>query len=175
VLSEDELRATVLANLVNHEIIRTIRYNSYHSKNEMVGINSPTQETNIQKLVEVSYNNENSFEENFGLKLLVNGHERRRRKYDPLKEYIVSPGQISELFLSRFSPKRRREASIIISSNLKLLTFSNLTPEQRKAAKKKRLCTINCSDMGIIMLTIVLSMEFIPNVVIIEIQTMRSI
>ncbi|MCL1825550.1 MAG: hypothetical protein FWG26_06340 [Betaproteobacteria bacterium] len=132
VLSEDELRKTVLANFVNHRIKRTVYYNYKLEEDSMVGINSPTQETNIQKLIEVSYNNSKSFEENFSLnKILLNG--RAKKKYDTL-----SPGQLREPFLAiYFEPRRSGDAAIFISSNLKKIAFSDLTPELKDASKEK--------------------------------------
>ncbi|MCL1825552.1 MAG: hypothetical protein FWG26_06350 [Betaproteobacteria bacterium] len=131
-LGEEELRKAVLANIVNHRIKQTFRYNHEFEQDAVLGINSPTQETNLQKLIEDSYNNNKSFEENFGLnKILLNG--RKQKKYDAL-----SPGQLSEPFLAiDFESRRNGDATIFISSNLKKIAFSDMEPELKEAAKEK--------------------------------------
>jgi hypothetical protein len=67
VLSKEELRKEVLVNIVNFYINEGYSYNSW------IGINSPAQETNLLKLVEAAYHSNKSFEENFGLKVLIKG------------------------------------------------------------------------------------------------------
>jgi hypothetical protein len=77
VLSADELRKAVLVNALDNEIERTYAYNREQgSDDSWVGINSPAQETNLKKIIDFSFNNGKSFEENFGLKTLVKGREK---------------------------------------------------------------------------------------------------
>jgi hypothetical protein len=131
VLSEDELRKTVLANIVNHRIKQAFQFNQEWKGNTVVGINSPAQETDLWKLIEASYNNGKSFEENFGLKILLNGREQK--KYEPLKS-----SQLREPFLAiDFDTRRGGYATIFISSRLNKIAFSDLTPELKEAAREK--------------------------------------
>ena len=132
VLSENELRKAVLANIVNHRIKQTSQYNHEWKQDSVIGINSPAQETNLQKLIEASYNNGKSFEENFGLnKILLN--ERTQKKYDTLNS-----DELREPFLAiNFDTRRRGYATIFISDHINKIVFSDLKPELKEAAKEK--------------------------------------
>jgi len=129
VLSKEELRKAVLASLVNDRIEGAFQYNR-ESGNVVVGINSPAQETDLRKLIEFSYNNGKSFEENFGLKILLNG--RAQKKYKPFR-----PDQVREPFyVVAFEPKRNSYATFSFSNHRKV-AFSDLKPEIQDVAKKK--------------------------------------
>jgi hypothetical protein len=132
VLSEDELRKAVQANFVNQRIKEAFQSNHEWKYDSVVGINSSAQETNLQKLIEASYNNGKSFEENFGLnKILLNG--RVQKEYETLK-----PSQLHEPFLAIvFEPRKNLNANVFISNNIKKIAFSDLTPELKGAAKEK--------------------------------------
>jgi len=133
VLSKEELRKAVLANLVNDKIERSFQYNR-ESGNVVVGINSPSQVIDLQdlrKLIEISYNNGKSFEENFGLKILLNG--RAQKKYNPFR-----PDQVREPFFAvTFEPNKNSGYATIFFSNHREIAFSDLKPEIQEMAKKK--------------------------------------
>jgi len=133
VLSKEELRKAVLASLVNDKIERAFQYNR-EIGDEVVGINSPSQVIDLQdlrKLIEVSYNNEKSFEENFGLKILLNG--RTQKKYNRFR-----PEQVREPFIVvTFAPNKNSGYATIFFSNHREIMFSDLKPEIQEMAKKK--------------------------------------
>ena len=109
ILSKEELRKEVLANLVNYRIEGAFRYNRKKG-DVVVAINSPSQVIDLQdlrKLIELSYNNGKSFEENFDLKILLNG--RAQKQYNPFR-----PDQVREpFFVVTFEPNKNSGSAII--------------------------------------------------------------
>jgi len=133
VLSKEELRKAVLASLVNDRIERAFQYNRENG-DVVLGINSPSQVIDLQdlrELIEASYNNEKSFEENFGLKILLNG--RAQKKYNRFR-----PEQVREPFIVvTFEPNKNGDYAAIFFSNHREIMFSDLKPEIQDVAKKK--------------------------------------
>lgn len=84
VLSEEELRKTVLINTVNN-VLKLASMNNWKIDNDdfliNVAINTPARETDIKKLIDASYNNGKSIEENFGLSILLEG--RSKKAFNP--------------------------------------------------------------------------------------------
>ena len=133
ILSKEELRKEVLANLVNYRIEGAFRSNRKRG-DVVVGINSPSQVIDLQdlrKLIEISYNNGKSFEENFDLKILLNGREQK--KYKPFR-----PDQVREPFyVVTFEPNKNSGYAIIFFSNHRKIAFSDLKPGMQEMAKRK--------------------------------------
>jgi hypothetical protein len=93
VLNAEELRRRVLVNLLKYDIQNATTINRQSDSDwYWLGIASPTEEVDIRKLVEMSFHNEKSIEENFGLEMLVRG-----RKDIPAKNFDVE--KIVEPFL----------------------------------------------------------------------------
>jgi hypothetical protein len=76
VLSAEELRRRVSLSVVNKEIESAISYNSgFDNDRNRIGIVSPAAETDPRKLLEIFLDNEKSFEERFGIEILVRGRK----------------------------------------------------------------------------------------------------
>jgi hypothetical protein len=132
VLSEEELRKAVLTDMVNRAI-KTAFWDNWESGNDRywVGINSPAQETDLRKLIDTSYNNGKSIEENFGLKILLEG--RNHGKYE-----TVTPNQLIEPFiLMVYELGSGGSALTFISSNAEKVSFQYLTERHKRIIKPK--------------------------------------
>jgi hypothetical protein len=134
VLSEHELRQAMLINLIDSRIEYLSNWESIHDY-DWAGISSPTQETDIQKLINTSFNNEKSFEENFGLKIILKG--RKKEKF--------TPNQISEpLLFVEYGTRPNGWAWIYSSSDIQKVAFAqikakNKTNINRQITRYKRL------------------------------------
>jgi hypothetical protein len=85
VLDAEELQRKVLLNFIDYNIRDIILSNKGHDTDSFwLGIASPAQETDIRRLVELSFHNDKSIEENFGLEMLVRG-----RKDIPAKNFDI--------------------------------------------------------------------------------------
>jgi hypothetical protein len=132
VLSEEELRKAVLTDIVNNSIKTAFRDN-WESGNDYywVGINSPAQETNLRKLLDASYNNGKSIEENFGLKLLLEG--RNHGKY----ETVTSNQLIEPFILMVYEPRNNGSAFYFNSENARRVSFQELTEKRKETINPK--------------------------------------
>jgi hypothetical protein len=130
VLSEEELRKTVLANMVNNTIVRSFQSNRASGNDDSwVGINSPAQETDIKKIIDASYNNGKSFEENFGLTVLVAGNNTK--KYE-----TFTPDQLIEPFIFMTYTHGRRDSSawFLVSQDVKEVSLDSFDEKLRESA-----------------------------------------
>jgi hypothetical protein len=132
VLSKDELRGKVLVNVVNHNIKELFQYNMETGNDYFwVGVNSPALETEFRKLVNASFNNGKSFEENFGLKVVLAG--RNKGKYKTL-----TSDQLVEPFISvTYEPRSNGTAMFFSSDEISEVAFSELSAKQKEAAKSE--------------------------------------
>jgi hypothetical protein len=118
ILSAHELRQAVLRNLVTNEIEHYFAYNWEEGGDYFwVGINSPIQETDIQKIIDSSFNNGLSFEENFGLKVILKGREK--------ESYTFHDMEYPFLFVV-YSPLTNGDAGVYWSSNVQEIAFTKL-------------------------------------------------
>jgi hypothetical protein len=129
VLSEHELRQAVLINLINSTVENTLAYN-WNRGNDYgwvgIGSNSPAQEIDIQKIINTSFNNEKSFEENFGIKVLLNGRMEKK----------ITVNQILEPFLLiDYDTRPNGTATIYPSSDIREIPFAKLKAENKADAK----------------------------------------
>jgi hypothetical protein len=131
VLSEEELRKAVLADIINDDIKIAFHDNweGGHDR-RWVGINSPAHETDLEKIIDASYNNGKSIEENFGLRVLVKG--RNNRTYETFtRDQVFEP-----FILMIYDVTSGGEAIAFISSNIWEIPFKDLNAEQREAEKR---------------------------------------
>jgi hypothetical protein len=118
VLSADELRQAMLAGLVTSETEHLFAYNWEKGRDYFwAGINSPAQETDIQKIIDTSFNNGKSFEENFGLKVFLKGREKENYAFHDMKEPF--------LFVL-YSPRSSGDAGVYWSSDVQEIAFTEL-------------------------------------------------
>ncbi|MDR2031305.1 MAG: hypothetical protein LBP86_03395 [Azoarcus sp.] len=81
ILSKEELRKAILMNVINGEIENIFRYNGTRGNGLFfVGISSPALETDLRKIIDVSYINGKSIENNFGLNILLKGNKKEKYK-----------------------------------------------------------------------------------------------
>ncbi|MDR0702795.1 MAG: hypothetical protein LBF61_10420 [Azoarcus sp.] len=122
----------MLTNAVNIEIETALHDNwkggyGHH----WVGINSPAQETNFRNIVETSYNNRKSIEENFGIKILLEG--RNKGKYETLAH-----NQLLEPFiLLAYEPISGGGTMFFISSSVQEVKIEDLKEDYKKPQKVK--------------------------------------
>jgi hypothetical protein len=131
VLSEEELRKAVLTDIINDDI-KTAFHDNWEGGHDRrwVGINSPAHETDLEKIIDASYNNGKSIEENFGLRVLVKG--RNNGTYETL-----TPDQVSEPFiLMIYDVTSGGSAITFLSSYILEIPFKDLDAEQREAEKR---------------------------------------
>ncbi|MDR1228229.1 MAG: hypothetical protein LBK55_04300 [Azoarcus sp.] len=118
ILSADELRQAVLMDLVTGEIEHLFAYNWEEGGDYFwVGINSPAQETDIQKIINNSFNNGKSFEENFGLKVILKGRKKENYTFSDMKEPFM---------LAVYSPQSSGDAGVYLSSDVQEIAFAKL-------------------------------------------------
>jgi hypothetical protein len=135
VLSDEELRKAVLVDMVNitvrqaYDATRTTDSDYY-----WVGINNAAQETDIKKLIEASYNNGKSFEENFGLTVLFAG--RKAASWGAKKYENLTSDQLIEPFILMTYAQGRRDADaqFILSNGIKEIPFEALSDKLKKSA-----------------------------------------
>ncbi|MDR1229352.1 MAG: hypothetical protein LBK55_10140 [Azoarcus sp.] len=118
VLSADELRLAVLTDLATNEIEDHFAYNLEEGGDYFwAGINSPAQETNIQKIINTSFNNGKSFEENFGLRAILKGRK---------KESYTSHDMAEPFLLAVYSPLTRGSVTVYLSSDVQKIDSAKL-------------------------------------------------
>ncbi|MDR1228230.1 MAG: hypothetical protein LBK55_04305 [Azoarcus sp.] len=119
ILSADELRKAVLMDLVTSEIEDYFAYNWEIGNDAFwVGISSPAQEMDIQKIINASFNNGKSFEENFGLKVFLQGRK---------KENFVSHDMVEPFLLVVYSSlSGGGGATVYWSSDVQEIAFAKL-------------------------------------------------
>jgi hypothetical protein len=123
VLSADELRQAVLADLVTNEIEDHFAYNWEEGGDYFwAGINSSAQETDIQKIINASFNNGKSFEENFGLKVILKGRKKESYTFHDMKEPF--------LFVL-YSPRSSSNTGVYLSSDVQEIAFAKLDARNR--------------------------------------------
>ncbi|MDR2093213.1 MAG: hypothetical protein LBP58_07870 [Azoarcus sp.] len=129
VLSEEDLRKMVLINVVNNEVKNAFQYNWKGGHDRLwIGINSPARETDLRKIIDTSYNNGKSIEENFGIKILLEG--RNNGKYK-----ILLADQLSEPFiLVSYEPRANGSAMFFISKSVQKISYTDLKSEHKEAA-----------------------------------------
>lgn len=132
ILGDEELRKAVFINEINREIKGLFMDNQrYENDLWWVGISSPARETDLRKIVEASYNNGKSLEENFGLKILLAG--RNGGEYKPF-----TSDQLHEPFIfSYYITVRGGSASFLSSEKIKEVKFSELKAEQKESVRNK--------------------------------------
>ncbi|MDR0564374.1 MAG: hypothetical protein LBG78_05500 [Azoarcus sp.] len=131
ILSEEELRKIALANTVNFYFQDAYHYNWSRSGIFSVGINSPAQETDMLKLINAAYNSGKSFEENFGLKVLMQGREKKEYKK-------LTDDQLREPFIFMvYESIPNGVVTALVSPYFKEIAFNELEPELQEAARKK--------------------------------------
>ncbi|MDR1228218.1 MAG: hypothetical protein LBK55_04240 [Azoarcus sp.] len=128
VLSADELRQAVLMDLVVNEIEDLFAYNWREGGDYfLVGINSPVQETDIQKIINTSFNNGKSLEENFGLKIILKGRK---------KENYTSHDMIEPFTLMAYS-LYGGDATVYLSSDVQEMAFAKLDAGSQSDVPRK--------------------------------------
>jgi hypothetical protein len=128
VLSEEELRKAVLINTVNN-VLELAFHNNLKIDNDdfwiNVAINSPAQETDLQKLIDASYSNGKSIEKNFGLTTLLEGRNKG----------IFSSSQLFEPFiLMTYEHRADGNVTFFVSSYVSEVLFSYLDAKHKEAA-----------------------------------------
>ncbi|MDR0563422.1 MAG: hypothetical protein LBG78_00610 [Azoarcus sp.] len=132
VLSEEELKKAILVNMINFYIKDYYNYNWRHGNDSFwVGINSPAKETDMRKLIDDAYQSENSFENNFGLKVLLKG--RNAGKYEK-----ITADQLQEPFIFMLYEKGRHgSATAFVSTHFKKISYQELEKNLQFAAQKR--------------------------------------
>ncbi|MDR1423790.1 MAG: hypothetical protein LBI92_04170 [Azoarcus sp.] len=112
VLNSEELRRRVLVNYLEYSIQNYISLNrKSDTDGYWLGIASPAKETDIRKLVETSFHNEKSIEENFGLEMLVRG-----RRDIPSKNFDVN-GIVEPFYIMMYDTRNSSDWGGIYVSN----------------------------------------------------------
>jgi hypothetical protein len=132
VLSEEEMRKIVLLNVVNFYIQDTYyRALRWDNDNTWIGLNSPAQETDLLKLVEAAYHSDKSFEENFGLKVILKG--QNAWEYEPLTaEELIEP-----FIFMIYDKFPRGDVVSFISTDIEKVHFNKLDENVQVTARRK--------------------------------------
>jgi hypothetical protein len=132
VLSEEEMRKIVLLNVVNFYIQDTYyRALRWDNDNTWIGLNSPAQETDLLKLVEAGYHSGKSFEENFGLKVILKG--QNAWEYEPLTaEELIEP-----FIFMIYKKTLHGDVNSFISTDIEKVAYKELPSFVQDSAQNK--------------------------------------